>query len=102
MLQKIEIIGNLVGDAEMKTGKEEKEFVSFRVAVSEGRDDEKKPTYYDVSCGKSGLFQYLKKGKNVYVSGRLSLSTNCKDEKAYLNAYIFAKDIVLLGSPQND
>ena len=102
MLQKIEIIGNLVGDAEVKSGKDGKEYVSFRIAASEGSGEEKKSTYYDVSYIKSGLFQYLKKGKSVYVSGRLSLSAVAKDGKAYLNAYVSAKDIVLLGSPQND
>ena len=97
MLQKIEIIGNLVSDAETRSGKDGKEFVSFRVAVSEGSGDDRKSTYYDVSYVKSGLLQYLRKGQPVYVSGRLSLSAVCKEEKAYLNAYVSAKDIVLLG-----
>lgn len=101
MLQKIEIIGNLVGDAEVKSGKDGKEFVSFRVAVNEGSGEDKKTTYYDISYVKSGLLQYLTKGQAVYVSGRLSLSAVCKDDKAYLNAYVSAKDIVLLGS-RND
>lgn len=101
MLQKIEIIGNLVGDAEVKSGKDGKEFVSFRVAVNEGSGEDKKTTYFDISYVKSGLLQYLTKGQAVYVSGRLSLSAVSKDDKAYLNAYVSAKDIVLLGS-RND
>jgi len=97
MLQKIEVIGNLVSDAEVKNGKDGKEFVSFKVAVNEGSGDDRKTTFYDVSYVKSGLLQYLKKGQALYVSGKLSLSAACKDEKAYLNAYVSAKDVVLLG-----
>lgn len=101
MLQKVEIIGNLVSDAEVKTGKDGKEFVSFRVAVSEGSGEERKSTYYDISYVKSGLLQYLTKGQAVYVSGRLSLSAVAKDGKAYLNAYVGAKDIVLVGGQRD-
>lgn len=101
MLQKVEIIGNLVSDAEVKNGKDGKEFVSFRVAVNEGNGEEKKATYYDISYVKSGLLQYLTKGQLVYVSGRLSLSAVAKDGKAFLNAYVGAKDIVLLGGQRD-
>lgn len=101
MLQKVEIIGNLVSDAEVKSGKDGKEFVAFRVAVSEGAGDEKKATYYDVNYVKSGLLQYLRKGQPVYVSGKLSISAVLKDDKAYLNAYVSAKDIVLVGGQRD-
>lgn len=97
MLQKVEIIGNLVSDAEVRSGKDGKEFVAFRVAVSEGSGDAKKVTYYDVNYIRSGLLQYLKKGQSVYVSGRLSLGAVLKDGRAFLNAYVGAKDIVLCG-----
>lgn len=101
MLQKIEIIGNLVSDAELRNGKDGKEFVSFRVAASEGSGDDRRTTYYDVSFSRSGLLQYLKKGQCVYVSGRLSLSAVCREDKAFLNAYVSARDIVLLGGKDN-
>ena len=96
MLQNIEIIGNLVADAELKTGKDGREYVAFRVAVSDNGGEEKRTTYYDVTFMKSGLQAYLKKGKYVYVSGRFSVSAVCKEDKAYLNAYVSARDIVLL------
>ena len=102
MLQKVEIIGNLVSDAEVKSGKDGREFVTFRVAVSEGSGDDRKVTYFDVNYIKSGLLQYLRKGQSVYVSGRLSLSAVCKDDRAFLNAYVSAKDIVLCGSNRDN
>jgi Single-stranded DNA-binding protein len=102
MLQNIQIIGNLVQDAEVRAGKDGKEFVSFRLAVNEGTGEEKKTTYYDVSYVKSGLLQYLRKGQGLFVSGRLSISAVCKDEKAYVNAYVSAKDVILLGGARDN
>lgn len=102
MLQKIEVIGNLVSDAEVKSGKDGKEFISFRIAASEQSGEEKRTTYYDVKFGKSGVLDYLRKGQQVYVSGRLSLSAVCKDGKAFLNAYISARDLVLVGTAKDN
>lgn len=102
MLQRIEIIGNLVQDAEVKAGKDGKEFVTFRVAVSEGSGDDRRATYYDITYVKNGLLPYLKKGQSIYVSGRISISAVCKDDKAYVNAYVSGRDVELLGTPRND
>ena len=100
MLQKIDLIGNLVADAEIKTGKDGSEFIGFRVAVSENSGEEKRTTYYEVSCHKSGVIEYLKKGQQVFVSGRLSLSVYVKEDKGYLNAKVKAKDLILCSSPR--
>ena len=101
MLQKNDLIGNLVADAEIMTGKDGSEFIAFRVAASESSGEEKRTTYYEVSCHKSGVIDYLKKGQQVYVSGRLSISANCKDGKAYLNAYVSANHVILCSGPRN-
>ena len=96
MLQKIEIIGNVVADAELKQSKSGNQYVSFTVAVNEGNGDEKRTTYYDVGTSKTGVLNYIKKGRTIYVSGRLSLSAVCRDNKAYLNAYVTASEIDLM------
>ena len=101
MLQKIDLIGNLVADAEIRTGKDGSEFISFRVAVSENSQEEKRTTYYEVNCHKSGVIEYLKKGQQVFVSGRLSLNAIAKDGKAYLNAYVSAAFVNLCSVPRN-
>lgn len=101
MLQKIDLIGNLVVDAEIRTGKDGSEYISFRVAVSEHSAEEKNTTYYEVTCSKSGVIEYLKKGQQVFVSGRLSLSVHVKDDKGYLNARVKAKDLILCSNPRN-
>ena len=53
-------------------------------------------------CGRSGVLNYLKKGQPVYVSGRLSVSAISKDGKAFLNASISAKDLVLIGGTKDN
>ena len=98
MLQKIEILGIITADAELKTSKNGNQYTGFRVMVTETYGDEKRTTFYDVAFSRNGLVNYLKKNRQVYVSGRLSLSAVCRDEKAYLNAYITANDVELCGS----
>lgn len=93
MLQKIEIIGTVFTDAELKQSKSGNQYVSFTVVVNEGSGDEKRSTYYDVGTSKTGVLNFIKKGRPIYVSGRLSLSAVCRDNKAYLNAYITASEI---------
>lgn len=75
MLQ-LSVIGNLGADAERKN-KNGSEFVTFRVAHSEVRNDVEVTNW--ISCvlpGDGGnLFNYLKRGVKVFVSGALKLRT---------------------------
>ena len=96
MLQKIEIIGTVFTDAELKQSKSGNQYVGFTVVVRESYGEEKRATFYDVSYGRTGIVNYVKKGRQIYVSGRLSLSAVCKDGKAYLNAYVSANEVDLL------
>lgn len=100
MLSKIEIIGNLVADAEERNTSDGRSFLTFKVAVndsSSSNPEEKKVTYFDVTYSRTAVVQYLKKGKFIYVSGKLSLSSSSNGEKTYFNASVSAKDLVLLG-----
>ena len=90
------ISGNLVRDAEVRTTKDGTEIANFTVAVNEGNGDERRTTYYDVGSSKTGVLNYIKKGRTIYVSGRLSLSAVCRDNKAFLNAYVTASEIDLM------
>jgi single-stranded DNA-binding protein len=93
MYQRIDLIGNLVADAEVRTGKDGNEFISFRVAANEYHGEEKRATFYEVNCRKTDVIKLLKSGTQVFVTGRISLSAVCKDGKAYLNAYVSATDV---------
>lgn len=96
MLQKIEIIGTVFTDAELKQSKSGNQYASFTVVVRESYGEEKRSTFYDVSISRPGIVNYVKKGRQIYVSGRLSLSAVCKDGKAYLNAYVSANELDFL------
>lgn len=101
MLQRIDLIGNLVADAEIKTAKDGNDFITFRLAVSENLGEEKRTTYYEVSCHKSGVIEYLKKGTQVFASGRLLVSNREKDGKTYTNLYVTATQVCLCSTPRN-
>ena len=101
MLQRIDLIGNLVADAEIKTGKDGKDFISFRLAVSENFGEEKRTTFFNVTCAKSGVIEYLKEGIQVFVTGRFGVSNREKDGKMYTNLNVTASQVCLCSTPRN-
>ena len=52
-------------------------------------------TYYNCRMAKTGLADYLKKGRYVSVSGRLKVSTNVKDDKTFVNLDVWVANIDL-------
>ena len=101
-MQNITISGNLASDARTIQGQNGNENMSFSVAVNDMRKGEKTVTYYDVSCPKTGVFDYLKKGQGVVVSGRLAISTVEKDDRTYTNINVYARDLELTGAPKGN
>lgn len=97
-MQTAEIIGNVVADCETRTGRNG-EYVTFTVAVNEIRGEERTTTYYDVRYVKNGLRDFIRKGTKVFVRGSLSISTNIRDGKTFVNVNIGAREIELLSSP---
>ena len=100
MYQRINLIGNLVADAEVRTGKDGTEFISFRVAENETHGEEKRTTFYDVTYRKSDVIKYLKTGVKVFVTGRPSFNAVAKDGKVYQNNYVYASDVDLMLPPR--
>lgn len=71
MLQ-LQFIGNLGKDAQVKTTKEGREFLSFSVAVKTGENE---TTWLDVAAnGGAKIAEYLRKGREVFVQGNLRVS----------------------------
>lgn len=69
-MQRIEIIGNLAKDAEEVQGRMNAEsFISMRVIVNDKKGEIETTETYEVSYRSTGVLQYLKKGKKVYVTG---------------------------------
>ena len=100
MTQFINVVGRIVDDAELKQSKDgNSQFISFRVAVNEKKGDDTRTTYYDVTHPSTGVYHFLKKGRNVGVVGPLSIwQSSGQDGKTYLNAHISAKVIDLIDS----
>ena len=67
--------GRLGADAEVRQGKEGKEFITFSVAVNEKRNGEKRTTWMKVRSDNMRIAPYLKKGSLVFVSGNEDVST---------------------------
>ena len=67
--------GRLGADAEVRQGKEGKEFITFSVAVNEKRNGEKKTTWMRVRSDNMRIAPYLKKGSLVFISGNEDVST---------------------------
>lgn len=69
-MQRIEIIGNLAKDASLVQGQNGMDsFISMRVVCNEKKGDMDSKVYYDVTSKSGGVFNFLKQGKKIYVSG---------------------------------
>lgn len=74
-MQKIIITGRLTKDAELRFTADGTQVCDFGVAVNEGWGDNKKVVWFKCSLwGDRGtkLADYLKKGQQVYIEGRLA------------------------------
>lgn len=81
----IQIIGRLGADAEIRTSKNNKQFVTFRVATDEFKDGKKETVWFnviDLTERAMKLVEYLKKGSLVSITGRerVSIFTNKNNE----------------------
>lgn len=74
-LQKISITGNLTEDARVQNPGE-KGFTVFSVACNPSKDVAE---FFSVAMSGTGLTEYLKKGKKVYVEGQLSITSKVND-----------------------
>ena len=69
-MQRIEIIGNLAKDAVRVEGQNGgSPFMSFTVICNEKKGDEEIKVSYEVNAAVSGVIDFLKKGKQVFVAG---------------------------------
>ena len=106
---RLEIVGNLGADAEIKEYNGNK-FVSFRVAHSEKWVDQQTGAISTqttwVSCSLNGngkgLTQYLKKGTKVFLRGTPSFVqySSPKTHKMEVGVNLFVKEIELCGGLQ--
>lgn len=100
-------IGNLGKDPEVRSMPNGKSVASFSIACSESWKDkatgEKKESTEWVNCTAFEkladiIGQYLKKGKQVYVEGRLKTEKYEKDGQTKYSTKVVVSDMKMLGS----
>ena len=105
-MNKVQLIGRLATDVELKTTKTEKSFASFSVALNKTikKDGEKEHSadFFRIKAWNSlaKLCQkYMKKGMPIYIEGSLSIS-EYEDKEGIKRRYteILANDINFLPS----
>lgn len=94
------ILGNLTDDAVSRTI-QDKEVVTFRVAVGKRNQSGSSATFYSCVLPKSSkITEFLKKGQKVAVVGRLNIQETEKEGKYYTNLNVNVLDIELAGFPK--
>lgn len=104
-VNKVIVVGNLGRDAEMKHTPSGSAVSSFSVATTEkwtgkdGQKQEKTEWHRCVLWGKQAeaVSQYLTKGKQVYVEGKLETRAWEKDGQKHYSTEIRVDNVVLLG-----
>lgn len=97
-MQRIEIFGNLAKDAVRVEGQNGgNAFMSFTVICNEKKGDNEIKAPYEVTGPVTGVLDFLKKGKQVFVAGYPSARAYLgKDGQAAAQMRIFAQTIDLL------
>jgi single-strand DNA-binding protein len=99
-LNKITIIGNLGKDPELRTTNSGKSVCNFSVATSYGTGDNAETEWHRVTCwDKTAEFvnEFARKGKQVYVEGRLQTRSYEKDGQTRYSTEVIAHTVLLLG-----
>lgn len=98
----IQSIGNLGRDAEVKTIND-RQYLSFSVASTEKTKGEEQTTWLSVLYPyQESLLPFLKKGQQVYVSGRLKAGIYQNQQSFGIDLSIFATTLQLCGSKREE
>lgn len=108
-LNKVQLIGRLTRDPEIRTTPNGKNVASFSIATGyswtdqSGQKKEQTEFHNIVAWGKLAdiIGQYLKKGSQVYIEGRLTTRSWEKDGKKQYRTEIVTDNMIMLGSKQN-
>jgi len=101
-MQIIQLIGNLGRDAEVKhIG--ERDYLSFSVACTEKKSGEETTSWYSILYHyQESLLPFLKKGQQVYVSGRLKAGIYQNQQSFGIDLSVFATTLQLCGSKREE
>ena len=95
-------LGHLGADAEVKTINE-KQYISFRIASTERRNEQDETTWISVLVSHNEkLLPYLKKGQQVYVQGRMKAGIYQSNNNIGLDISVFASTLQLCGGKKDE
>lgn len=101
MLQ-LNLLGNLGRDAEVKTIND-KQFLSFSVASTEKQGETENTTWVSVLCSHNpNLLPFLKKGQQVFVSGRMKAGIYQSQQNFGIDISVFAQTLQLCGGKREE
>ena len=89
------LTGRLVDDAVQFTSKKGMNMMKFRVATETNVFGKPNTHYIDVIKEKNGIFEYLKKGVSVSISGDLDIERVEKDNQVYISKSIYADSVTI-------
>lgn len=98
-MNKLEMLGRLTKDVEVRYTKEQKMVVKFSIAVSRRINDQ--ADFFDITAfGKTAEFisKYFKKGQQVALIGRLQNNNYEKDGKKHYGNIIIAEEVFFADS----
>ena len=96
------VIGNLGRDAEVKRIGE-KDYISFSVASTEKQGENENTIWVSVLAGNNpNLLPFLKKGQQVFVSGKMKASIYQSQNNIGMDISVFAQTLQLCGSKREE
>lgn len=101
-MRRVELIGNLGRDAELKSTTSGTSVLNFTVAAKSARKDDESQWHSCALFGKraESLAEYLKKGQRVFVRGEYKLRSWSKGDKSGTDVDVTVDEIELLGSKE--
>lgn len=102
-MRRIELIGNLGRDAELKVIGDGTSVINFTVAAKSSRRDDESQWHSCALFGKRAdkLAEYLKKGQRVFVRGEYKLRQWEKGEKSGVDVDVTVDELELLGDKKD-
>ena len=99
MINRVVVIGRLVGDPELKITQAGISYARVTIANEQVYKDKKHTNFIDVLAWSGlaeNLSKYCDKGRKILVDGRLEVKKNKQGESTYVNTTIIAENIDFL------
>lgn len=99
-MRRVEIIGNLGKDAELKVVGQGTDVLNFSVAAKGGKKDDEAEWFRCALFGKraTAIAEYMKKGQKVFVRGEVKLRRWESNGKSGTDLDVNVDEVELLGS----